>query len=266
MKNKIAILGCGWLGFPLARTLIADGCNINGSTTSEEKLKKLETAGIQPFLIRLSEEGIEGEVQPFLTDVDALIINVPPKLRGGNRENYVKKMQLLHDSIETSTVKKIIFVSSTSVYGDMGGEVTEKTVPEPVTESGKQLVVSEDIFRNNNNLKATIIRFGGLIGPDRHPVRMLSGRTDIAKGNAPVNLIHKNDCIEIIRKILIKNWWNETFNGVYPNHPTKREYYTSKAIEKGLQVPHFDTTASKKGKTVSSYHLKTRGFEFTTAI
>ena len=98
MKNKIAILGCGWLGFPLAEALIADGYQINGSTTSEEKLQKLKKADMHPFLMRLSEDGIEGDMPSFLADVDVLIINVPPKLRGGNRENYVKKMQLLNYS------------------------------------------------------------------------------------------------------------------------------------------------------------------------
>ncbi len=267
MTNTIAIMGCGWLGLPLAKVLIQDGCQINGSTTSEEKIGKLEAAGIHPFLITLSEDGIDGDIDGFLSNIDALVINVPPRLRGGNTENYVKKMQLLHTSIKLSNVKKLIFISSTSVYGDIDGEVTEKTTPEPVTESGKQLVVSENIFRNDSDLQATVIRFGGLIGPDRHPVRMLSGRKNISNGNAPVNLIHLNDCIKIITEILSKSWWGETLNGVYPYHPTKREYYTSKAIGKGLQVPDFDADASKKGKIVSSYILtNVKDFQFTTTL
>lgn len=267
MTNTIGIMGCGWLGLPLAKVLIQDGCQIHGSTTSEEKIARLKETGIHPFLISLSEDGIVGEMVDFLSNIDALVINVPPKLRGGNTENYVKKMQLLHGAIRLSKVKKIIFVSSTSVYGDTDGEVTERTTPEPITESGKQLVVSEDIFRNDTSLNPTIIRFGGLIGPDRHPVRMLSGRKNLSNGNAPVNLIHLNDCIGIITEILKKNWWGETINGVYPYHPTKKEYYTSKALGKGLQVPDFDTETLKKGKIVHSYTLtNVKGFRFTTTL
>ena len=267
MKNTIAIMGCGWLGFPLAKVLIQDGCQIHGSTTSEEKMGKLAAAGIHPFLISLSEDGIEGDIEGFLSNVDALVINVPPKLRGGHKENYVKKMQLLHGAIKLSQVKQLIFISSTSVYGDIDGEVTEETTPEPVTESGKQLKVSEDVFRKDNSLKATIIRFGGLIGPERHPVTMLSGRKNLSNGNAPINLIHLNDCIGIITEILKKNWWGETLNGVYPYHPTKQEYYASKAIGKELQVPDFNVNSPKKGKIVSSYTLtNVKGFEFTTTL
>lgn len=267
MTNTIAIIGCGWLGLPLAKVLIADGCQIHGSTTSEEKIGILNESGILPFLISLSEDAIEGDIEGFLSHVDALVINVPPKLRGDSTENYVKKMQLLHEAIKASTVKNVIFVSSTSVYGDIDGKVTEETTPEPVTESGKQLVVSEDIFRQDNSLEATILRCGGLIGPDRHPVTMLSGRKNLSNGNAPVNLIHLNDCIKIIIEILKKNWWGETLNGVYPYHPTKQEYYTSKAIRIGLQIPDYKTDSDKKGKIVTSYTLtKVKDFKFTTTL
>ena len=263
----IAIMGCGWLGLPLAKSLLKDGYRIHGSTTSEEKIEKLKNGGIHPFLISLSEEGIKGDIKGFLLNVDALIINVPPKLRGGNTENYVKKMGQLHEALKTSEVKKVVFISSTSVYGNSNAEVTEKTAPEPKTESGRQLLASEKIFRNDVDRQATIVRFGGLIGPKRHPVNMLSGRKNLSNGNAPVNLIHLNDCIRIIIEIFKRNWWQETFNGVYPYHPTKQEYYIAKAREIGLQIPDYDTDSPSKGKIVSSYNLtEIKNFEFTTTL
>lgn len=267
MKKRIAIMGCGWLGFPLAEALIKEGCQVNGSTTSEEKLTELKAAGIHPFLIWLSEDALHGDIAGFLSKTDALIINVPPKLRGEHSENYVAKMKLLHDAVKTSQVEHLIFVSSTSVYGDIDGEVTEKTTPRPVTESGKQLLISENIFRDDEELEATILRFGGLIGPTRHPVTMLSGRKNLSNGNAPVNLIHLDDCIRIIQEILTEEWWGETFNGVHPDHPTKRQYYTSEAIRKGLQPPEYVTNSPKNGKIVHSYVLtNVKRFRFATSL
>ena len=267
MNKTIAILGCGWLGLPLAQSFLKDGYRIHGSTTSKEKLADLKAVGIQPFLISLSEDKLEGNIEGFLKNMEALVINVPPRLRGENTENYVKKMQLLHQSIKQSPVRKVIFTSSTSVYGDVEGEVTEATLPQPTTESGKQLLASEDIFKNDAELRTTIVRFGGLIGPKRHPITMLSGRKNLSGGNAAINLIHLNDCIRIISKIVQKNWWNETLNGVYPYHPTKQKYYTSEAIRKGLQVPDYDVNSSKKGKIVHSYNLtNVKKFEFTTTL
>ena len=59
--KQISILGCGWLGFPLAKSLLQKGYMVSGSTTSVEKISVLENAGITPFLIELSDVTIEGE-------------------------------------------------------------------------------------------------------------------------------------------------------------------------------------------------------------
>lgn len=267
LKDTIAILGCGWLGFPLAESLLNIGYVINGSTTSETKLKSLKEADINPFLISLSEDAIQGPVDEFLEDVETIIVNVPPKLRGGNKENYVKKMELLHGAISRSTVQKVVFVSSTSVYGAIEGEVTEETRPEPSTESGRQLLASENIFIQNNGLKTTIIRFGGLIGLERHPVNMLAGKKGLSNGNHPINLIHLNDCIRIIQSIIENDWWGEIFNGVFPFHPKKKNYYTSEAKKIGLQVPDYKEDNSKKGKIVRPDRLiSVKNHVFTTTL
>lgn len=47
--TKISILGCGWLGLPLAKALIENGFSVKGSTTSTDKLTALENDGITPF-------------------------------------------------------------------------------------------------------------------------------------------------------------------------------------------------------------------------
>lgn len=255
MKNVVAIMGCGWLGLPLAQSLIINKYDVHGSTTSEEKLNDLRGVGIIPFLISLSEESINGNINAFLDKADTLIINIPPKLRGKNTENYVKKMELLHNSIKSSQIQKLIFVSSTSVYGDVEGMVNEETDPQPNTESGKQLLASENIFREDKSLQTTVIRFGGLIGKERHPINMLSGKKDLSNGNYPINLIHLNDCIQIIESIIKNNWWNEVFNGVFPFHPSKRDYYTLQAREKGLRAPVYKLNTAKKGKVVSADKL-----------
>ncbi len=260
-------MGCGWLGFPLAISLVKDGYQVHGTTKSEEKLAQLRKEGISPFKISLGPDKIEGAISDFLRDVAVLIVNVPPKLRGQNKENYVQKMQLLHTEIKKSFVKKVVFVSSTSVYGDVDGDVTEETIPQPTSESGKQLLASENIFRNDKDLDTTIIRFGGLIGPNRHPISMLSGRQNLSNGNAPINLIHLNDCIRIITSVITYSWWNEVMNGVYPVHPSKQDYYSSEAKKRGLQTPDYKVDNSEKGKKVHSKVLiNVKKFDFTTTL
>ncbi|RZJ28768.1 MAG: short-chain dehydrogenase, partial [Flavobacterium sp.] len=54
--TEISILGCGWLGLPLAKSLIQKGYSVKGSTTSENKVDVLQANNIDPFVISLSED------------------------------------------------------------------------------------------------------------------------------------------------------------------------------------------------------------------
>ena len=170
MSNKIGVLGCGWLGLPLAVKLIEKGYLVKGTTTTDDKVEVLKTEEIVPYKVKLSENGIQGDITGFLEQIGTLIIDVPPKLRGEHPESFVEKMKFLIAEIKKSHVSNVIFVSSTAVYGNAEGEVSEESLTRPTTESGKQLVECEAMFQNEANFKTTIIRFGGLIGPDRHPV------------------------------------------------------------------------------------------------
>ncbi|WP_396153979.1 NAD(P)H-binding protein [Flavobacterium sp.] len=259
---KVSILGCGWLGFPLAKKLIDNGFEVKGSTTSENKLAVLKSNKIAPYLLELSETKISKSITDFLNDSEILIIDIPPGLRKitetTSEKTFVNKIKTLLPFMENSTIEKVIFISSTSVYDDTAAipTVNEKTVLNPNTESGKQLMEVENLLRNNYNFQTTIIRFGGLIGEDRNIVKMLTGKTNVANPDAPINLIHQEDCVEIICEILKQNCWNETFNAVAPNHPTRKKYYTEKAKQLHLTAPLFNENDTNFGKIVSSEKLE----------
>lgn len=258
---QISILGCGWLGLPLAKTLLENGFSIKGSTTSVEKLSIMENFGIQPHLIALSENKNIGNIDAFLENSKSLIIDVPPKFRGSSKENFVSKIKNVIPFIEKFSIENVIFISSTSVYGEDNLIVTEETKTYPDTESGKQLLETEQLLQSNPNFKTIILRFGGLIGEDRHPIKFLAGKTNIENPNAPINLIHQDDCIGIILEILRqaqndKLVWNETFNAVTPFHPSRKEYYTQKAIDLNLDLPEFNAENSSFGKTISSSKIE----------
>ena len=262
--TQISILGCGWLGLPLAKALLKNGFSLKGSTTSVDKLLVLKNLGIQEFQIELSETKSQGEVDSFLENSKILIIDIPPKLRGISKENFVSKIKNLIPFIEKSAVENVLFISSTSVYGEDNLAVTEETKLNPDTESGKQLVQTEYLLQNNPKFKTTILRFGGLIGDDRHPIHFLAGKTNLENPNAPINLIHQDDCIGIILEILRQNSWNETFNAVTPYHPSRKEYYTQKAKDLNLVPPTFNYENPILGKTILNTKVETiLGYTFT---
>jgi nucleoside-diphosphate-sugar epimerase len=254
---QISILGCGWLGLPLARALLEKAFSVKGSTTSIDKLSTLQNSGIQPFLVALSEEKTEGTLNDFLENSKILIIDIPPKLRGNSKEDFVAKIETLIPFIEKSTVEKVLFISSTSVYEEENLVVTEETKLNPDTESGKQLVQAEQLLQSNSNFKTTILRFGGLIGEDRHPIKFLAGKENLENPEGPINLIHQEDCIGIILEIIARNSWNQTFNAVAPFHPSRENYYTKKAKDLDLALPIFNHEKQSVGKTILSNKIET---------
>jgi len=259
--KQISILGCGWLGFPLAKALLANGFSVKGSTTSESKLSTLKSVGIESFLISLDSKNVNGAVEDFLNGSETLVIDIPPQLNRKNSDSstdpssalgmvFVEKIKKLIPHIEKSTVKNVLFVSSTSVYGEVIGTINEETNPKPDTESGKQLLEVEKILQSNSNFTTTVLRFGGLIGEDRNPINFLAGKENLENPKTKINFIHQEDCIGIILKIITSDSWNETYNGVCPFHPTREAYYSQKATELGLPLPLFDHSKPSVDKLV----------------
>lgn len=252
--NTISILGCGWLGLPLAKRLILQGFHVKGSTTTKSKLKLLEDNGIEPYRIVLEPNIKAKKIDNFL-DTDFLVINIPP-MRGENIiEFYPAQIKSIIKTIEDSVIEKVVFVSSTSVYGNNNQIVTEESELNPERNSGKALVIAEGLIRANIFFQTTIIRFGGLVGQSRHPGKFLTGRKNLSGTDTKVNLIHLDDCIEIITQIIRKNLWGEIFNAAADEHPTKKELYTKAALVLNLEPPTFSDKKDNY-KIVSSEKLK----------
>lgn len=258
MKHQISIIGCGWLGLPLAKTLIYQGFMVKGSTTSKDKLTTLHNAGIKAYEIQLNENGITGDVTDFLNESETVVINIPPGLRKHPNKNHVAEIQQLIRAIERSTIKNVIYICATSVFEDETSFpiITSSTLPNATSVNGKQLIAIEDKLKENTNFNTSIIRFGGLFDEQRHPGTYLAGRNNLSNLEAPVNLIHKKDCINIISLILKNKVWNDVFNAAYPEHPTKKDYYTKYCQQHQLAVPIFDETKKSKGKIIESKKLE----------
>ena len=96
---------------------------------------------------------------------------------------------------------------------------------------------------------------------------MQKGRKNIENPNAPINFIHQQDCIGVIERIIETNSWNQIFNGVAPFHPTRKDYYTKKAKEMGLEIPEFDEIKPSFGKIVSGEKVKKLlNYQFTSML
>ena len=259
-QRTISIIGCGWLGLPLAKTLIKNGYRVKGSTTNMSKLSVLRSFGIKPFLINL-DPNFKGESH-FL-DSEILIVNFPPGKRENEPDFYEQQLHHLRKKVVRSTIEKIIFVSSTSVYPNIEKVVKEEdAIISASSRSGISLLDKEDIFRNTSEIESTIIRFGGLYGPNRNPANFFKNANSIPGGENPVNMIHLDDAISIILRILEGEYWNYTFNACSPLHPTKSEFYTQAALKAGLPPPNFEMTKTPYKIVSSQFLTTTLGYQF----
>lgn len=254
--SNISIIGCGWLGFPLAERLIQSGFSVKGSTTSEDKISLLAKAGIDPFLINLSDS-LEGENLNAFFQSDILVINVPPgRRRTDVATAHPLEIKRLLDATQNGSIQKIIFCSSTGVYANNEKIATEDDAPQPSRSSGRALVEIEKYIQSLTYFKSTILRFAGLIGGERKAGRFLAGKTNLPNGNAPVNLVHRDDCIEAILQIILQNKWHEIYNVCADEHPTRKDFYTEQAKTLGLRPPSFLPENSSDFKVVSNEKIK----------
>jgi len=235
-QETVTILGCGWLGLPLARELIAEGYAVKGSTTREEKLDLLREAGVEPFLVTLDPE-IEGEDLCDFLQSDILVVNIPPPRRDDVVEFHIQQISSLIDALRQSPVRSLLFVSSTSVYPMLNREVTEDDAIDPESPAGQALLHAEEMLMQEIGFQTTVVRFGGLTGYDRGPESFLARMTEIASPLQPMNLIHRDDCVVIIREIIRLQQWGEVFNACSPVHPFRGDYYSRAAEAAGISVP-----------------------------
>ena len=266
MVTKIGVLGCGWLGLPLAKRLVTEGYRVKGSVTGEMKISKLAAGGITPFLIDLSAPDVF-ELQVFLEELDVLIVTVPPKFTSADFDVISGFRWLVHH-IELQRVSRVVYVSSISVYEDRPDFPVYLEEEASVATSGKseKLIQLENLFLKSTKFRTGVLRLGGLLGEDRHPIRYLSGRTNVPNPAAPVNLVHQRDCIEVILSLLEQDWFGGVLNVVSPEHPSKQDYYNSAAGKARLPRPRFSPLQSV-GKKVSSEKLQRElGYKFQVEL
>ncbi|MCG3716727.1 NAD(P)-binding domain-containing protein, partial [Aliarcobacter butzleri] len=113
---KFTILGAGWLGFELAKSL-KNKYKIVVSSRDEEKLKIYEDEGFSSYI--LNEQNFDYIEE--LLNTDFLFINFPPS----KFENYLSFLEKIYSSKNISNIRKIIFISSTSIYPNINGIFTE---------------------------------------------------------------------------------------------------------------------------------------------
>jgi nucleoside-diphosphate-sugar epimerase len=236
--KKVFILGCGWVGFPLAVQLKKEGHHVWGSTRSAQSAEKFADAGITHVSLVVGESPEEN--LDLLSDLDVFIVAYPLGARRMSDDvEYQNHVGWIEETIarRLNSAAQVILLSSTSVYPDDAGEVDETCTLLPTGPGLIQLNYEQALQSVFPHL--VILRLAGLIGEGRHPGKFFSKSTAIVNSNWPVNIVHRDDVIRFVEKVMETNTANTIFNVCADEHPFRQEYYTKKINELNLRMPVF---------------------------
>lgn len=257
VPRNISILGCGWLGMPLLQSLVSAGHHVRGSARKPEVLAQIEAAGGQAFRIDLPQE-LPAE---FMHACDLLIITLPPRGRAlgeATARHYLDCFIPLAGWLNGPRSPAVIFTSSTSVYGDVEGVVTEATPLQPNSHSARAVVEAEE-WLAATRCRLTILRLAGLVSADRHPGNFYGGKDrPVPASDAPVNIVHRDDVIAAIGTILSQNATG-LYNVCAAAHPPKGAFYLAAASALGLEIAG-TVAGGQNGKRIDSSRLRASGW------
>ena len=248
---RISILGTGWLGHPLAKHLKSQGYTLKLATRSAERLAQLSDINDDNYQIDLDKLNNSDALKNFLA-ADILIINITYK----NKQNY----QQFVEQIAQSDIKNVLFVSSSSVYKNTQSVVTESAEFEDPDNIIFQI---EQLFKNYSSFQSTFVRMAGLVDSRRHPGRFFKSGKIIPQAEAPINLIHLDDCIGVIDAVIQQQAWGEVFNACSTTHPNKRKFYNYVRGLLNQPSPTFSDDSTLSYKIVSNDKIRQQlGYHF----
>ncbi|PSP81160.1 NAD(P)-dependent oxidoreductase [Halobacteriales archaeon QS_4_69_225] len=199
---RVAILGCGYVGCELARQL-RPAHDVVGVRRSGAGLAAVEATGAEAVRADVTDPAALERVP----DVDALVFAASSGGRGAEAAERVY-VDGLRTAIEAfgareSPPERLVYTSSTGVYGDHdGGWVDEATPLDPTTAKTEVLAEAERVARElapEFGIDGAVARFAGLYGPDRYRLdRYLEG--PVTEGY--LNMIHRDDAAGVVRFML----------------------------------------------------------------
>jgi nucleoside-diphosphate-sugar epimerase len=220
---RVLIVGCGYIGVPLGEELARQGHEVWGMRRTDNGRAELERAGIRPVIADITD--LTGLLR--LSTAYDWVVNCVSA--GGGLEQY-KRVYLegtrhLLRWLEKAALKKFVYTSSTSVYGQTDGSIVdENSLTEPEAETAKVLVATERVLleASRHGFPAVILRLAGIYGPSRGYwfKRFLEGDAVVeGKGERLMNMIHRDDAAGAISAALLRGGDGAIYN-VVDNEPT----------------------------------------------
>lgn len=271
---SIFIVGAGWVGAPLSehlerhdnRVVVTKRTQAGADTIGNERIP----CEVFSFDSSKSEQTV-GQLYSLMLEYNTEIVigSFPPGFRKGAGQEYADYWQLLLNACQKANVRKIIMVSSTTVYPTKPGILYEHDASLALSTADNEQACS---FSDNarimlqaeqsvidSDIDYTILRFSGLIGPSRHPSRFASKLKQVST-QAPANMLHLEDAIGAV-DFAISHLHNEIANVTTPNTVSKAEFYAA-ALKSANSSEPLPPVVDEPDKLISSKKILGLGYSF----
>ena len=199
-KPSGLVVGCGYLGYRVARAWRDLGWTVSAVTRSDKRAAEFSDQDLAPLLADVTQP----DSLASLPEADVVLFAV-----GRDRERTSQSMREVSlDGLENvldvlgETTTRFIFISSTGVYAQSDGDrVNEDSPTQPIRENGQVLVEAEALVRSRLGMRGYVLRLAGLYGPGRLISRretLVSGTPLGGRPDAWLNLIHVDDAARAV--------------------------------------------------------------------
>ncbi|NOI69757.1 NAD(P)H-binding protein [Vibrio owensii] len=266
MANTL-IVGAGWLGTPLAQTLIDQGHQVTVTRRSQTRLDEFPLTSVQPALLDLNEPHSQQQLIELIEQhqIERIVGAFPPGFRKGNGQEYAQQWQRLVSAAKQSSVNKLLMVSSTTVYPNLAVDMKEEDATLALAQASEhfsdnaRIMLQAEQYVIDSGIDYAIVRCSGLIGSDRHPSRFAMRLKQVSR-KAPANMVHQNDAVAATA-FALNQIDNEVVNATTPNTVSKAEFYQAAITQSDLDIalPPVTETADKR---ILADKLVALGYQF----
>ena len=256
---RVLIVGCGYVGLPLGKELVRQGHIVFGLRRSALAAEEMQSVGITPLHADITQPETLAKLP---RDFD-WVVNCSASGGGGAddyRKIYLEGNRNLVSWLAGSPLKKFIYTSSTSVYGQNDGSiVTEENPATPDVETSKVLAETEKLLLiavAERKFPAVVLRVAGIYGPARgHSFKQFLKNEARLEGDGArwLNMIHRDDVIGVIIAALENGKPGEIYNATDDAPVSQLDFFAWLATELDRPMPptvsHDAETARKRGVT-----------------
>lgn len=242
MMHQKVIIGCGYLGQRLARICLKQGEMVTGVVRSAASVQSLQAAGI-PAL----QADLDQPIDSSLPLAGSELFYFAPPPGSGVVEKRIER--LLATLKRGNQPRRILYLSTTGVYGDCAGEWVDETRPvAPVAERAQRRWDGEQRLRawcREHDCELVVLRVAGIYGPGKLPLaRLRRGEPMVPEAAAPyTNRIHVDDLVQVCLAAMQRGGDGEIYNVSDGTPGNMSDYFNRVADWAGLPRPPVVTLA-----------------------